>query len=235
MGDKENGKADMSGWKAQTNTSDAEVYEQADQVQFFDVPQSHNVMPLGDDDKTPVVRMKRDSITKVGLHDIAAIQAKLRETDIKAAAMRHGEHERQLLRIEKTEIKDIFKAVVDGNEDEIKSLLTRDFGSIPFRSLEDCKSRIEEMLGGENEMEGILNMEKIAAGNKKLAEIVLEMRMNIGDERPVVQITLANEIGHGRRSGENVTVVSSVKKVEKLSPTMPIKPPGILSRLFGKK
>jgi len=235
MVDNEKGKGDMSKWKAQKGSEEPVFPEESEQIQFFRIPVDPNAPSLTDEDKTPVARMARNTVDQL---DLAEIQRRMRAADVQATELRRAQHDVHLQSIDKAEMETIFKAVSEGDEDTIKSLFTRDLGMIKFSNLQDCQNQITELLGGENIMSGLLDMKKLAAGSKKLAEIIIEMRLEIDGKRPMVVITLTNEIGYGKRSGENVTTVKNVSLKES-TPTSSIpksdSKPGILARLFGRK
>ncbi len=238
MVEKEKGKGDMANWEM-SKTGDEIDDDLSGPVRFFDVSSAPQGAPLSDDDQTPIVNMVRKN-TVVEL-DVAQIQAALQAVQKASSGVRQQQYQDRQERLDKArrvEMDEIFRAVATGEEDQIKSLFTRDIGMRQFRDEAGCELFIESLLGGENEMGGILDMKKMQAGAQRLAEITFEMRVAIGKERPLVEITLVNKVGQGRRQGENVTIVSSVKIKENIHSLAPLKSGEkltFLEKLLGRK
>lgn len=204
---------DVKEWKApKIAVADSEKSDdQSDYVQIFNVP---NLGPnLSDEDKTPVVHIKRPGLdgNTAGELDLESIQKGLRAKQVEQAAKRREAHRAHADRIDEKELEYVFDDVANGRDAEVVVFIKRGIEGHKFDSLEQFKMEVEELFGGENEPSGYISMELLKKGATKLAQITVELRVEIGGSRPIVEVTLVNEIGFGRRSGENITRVSGVK------------------------
>ncbi|MFA6547548.1 MAG: hypothetical protein WCT11_01220 [Candidatus Magasanikbacteria bacterium] len=140
--------------------------------------------------------------------------------------------------LKKRESSDIFDAVRKQDEDFIKGLLMREFGSVKFRNLDDLYFHLDEFFtGGE---EPGLDLSDPKGPSSKVAEMDLVFRPRIGDSAQFVEFKLVDQaVGVG--GSKKITRVKGLKFHEMEQPSAPSaqkeKPQGQgwFSKLFGKK
>ncbi|MCX6780307.1 MAG: hypothetical protein NT034_03985 [Candidatus Magasanikbacteria bacterium] len=176
-------------------------------VKFFDVPQDPNMKQLGDDDITPVSVKKtvpKDTVTELSLADI---HQGLRGGDVAKASTRGDEHRRHVEKISQKELEHVFDDVANNRDAEVVGFIKRATSSLKFENPGQFELFVKDLFGGDNDPVGAWKLEDIVP----FTQMTVEMRVQIGDSRPIVEIVLVNENGQGVRKGQNITRVSEVK------------------------
>ncbi len=177
-------------------------------VKFFDVPQDPNIQPLSEDDKTPDLSIKRiepkNTVDEISLADI---HRGLRGGDVAKANVRGEQHKAHVERISEKELEHVFDDVANNRDSEVVGFIKRGISDVKFQNIKECEALIKDLFGGDNEPGGAWKVED----TKPFCEMVVELRVQIGNNRPVVEVFLVNEAGQGIRKGKNVTRVYKVK------------------------
>lgn len=183
-------------------------------VKFFDVPQDPHVQPLGDEDKTPNISIKKtipkDTVTELNLADI---HRGLRGGEVAKAATRGDQHREHVERVSQKELEHVFDDVSNNRDAEVVGFIKRGIGDLKFQNAGQFELFVKDLFGGDNDPVGVWKLEDIAP----LAQMTVEMRVQIGESRPIVEIVLVNENGRGFRKGQNITRVGEVR-IQKQDP-----------------
>ncbi len=179
-------------------------------VKFFDVPQDPSIEPiepLDDDEKTPVVSRvvtkpinpKVDTVTEFDLGD-------LRDRLVQTKSDTSKGKQKEVV-VDPVELSHVFDDVKSNREAEVVGFIKRWMGNKKFEDVKEFKEFVKELFGGENDPVGAWKMEDLAP----LATLTVELRAQIGESRPVVEVDLINMKGQGLRKGQNITKVGEVR------------------------
>lgn len=190
-------------------------------VRFFDVPTDPNAQPLDDEDKTPVVSIQRtvpkNTVTEISLADV---YSGLRGGEVAEANVRGADHRAHLEVVNERELEHVFDDVEAQRDSEVVGFIKRGIANENFQNISQFELCVKELFGGDNDPAGVWNMEDL----KPLTEMVVELRVQIGDERPLVEVYLANEKGQGNRKGKNITRVVKARIQETKKPVDVVPP-----------
>ena len=161
---------------------------------IFAVPQDPNMEPLDDEDKTPVSHMK-------------PAQQDLRGGSVVQAGERNEQQQRDLREIKGREPQHVFDDVRNNRDSEVVGFIKRGIRDVKFNNFSSFKLFVEDLFGGENDPAGEWSLED----DQPLAKMTVELRVQIGDSRPIVEVLLVNERGQGSRKGHMITRVGEVR------------------------
>ncbi|GEM_PF-6497024 len=164
---------------------------------YFDVPDVSQ--PVGDGEKTPVRTMIRPVVRTLSPEEkmVATRQAiidakiKLRET------VRENEESKRA--------EEIFRAVGEGDEDTIASLINRQFGSREFASLGEFQDQLIQFIQGSEEHSEVLNLKDLNKPTVYDSKMTIIFRPRIGGSSPFLEITIGNRSNLGKSRGEKQT------------------------------
>lgn len=183
---------------------------------MFDVPNSPDFKPVGDEEPTVRATMVRGK----------------EEENVKKRAEISKQIEKNQAEQDRAQI---FEAVASNNEDPIKSLLIREFGLKQFSSLQDFEGTVRDFISGDEDH--TINFDVSEIGKPQVFDSKMEIvfRPRIGADSPFVVIELGNLSGLGKQKGEKQTSVISVNIDNPNIVTKSESKPSWFAKLFGKK
>lgn len=185
--------------------------EESGHAKFFNVPSNPNAQPLSDEDKTPVVASSTNKATKpkantVTEFDLGDLRARLAASNT----------EKKGVEASALDLEHVFDDVANNRDAEVVGFIKRAISDLKFENSGQFELFVKDLFGGDNDPVGAWKLEDI----KPLHQMSVEMRVQIGGSRPIVEIVLVNERGQGARKGLNVTRVGDVKIQEATGPAV---------------